>query len=120
MHETSPPALLPAPAADVNDGEWHMITVSTFPNNTEGIAMYLDGEEVGALRPGLQAANGSQIVPPGGDPAYMTDNIYLCSRSDLDEERWARAALCSCFPWEKKAGLGSEVDPASMTPTQTS
>lgn len=73
----------------MNDGGWHMITVSTgpFPNDTAGFVMYLDGEEVGALRPGSQAANGSQIVPMGGDPAFMTDNIYLCARSDLDDER---------------------------------
>ena len=64
-----------------------MITVSTFPNGTEGFVMFLDGREVGALRPGSQAANGSSVVPSGGGPAFMTDNIYLCARSDLDEQR---------------------------------
>lgn len=28
---------------DVNDGNWHMITVSTHPNNSLGYSLYLDG-----------------------------------------------------------------------------
>lgn len=32
-----------APCADVNDGSWHMVTVTTHPNNSLGYSLYLDG-----------------------------------------------------------------------------
>ena len=41
---------MPSPAAqpaDVNDGQWHMLTVSTFPNGTRGYALFVDGAQVG-------------------------------------------------------------------------
>ena len=37
--------------ADVNDGAWHMITLSTFANGTEGYRLYVDGRPV--LQPRL-------------------------------------------------------------------
>lgn len=32
------------PAADLNDGQWHMITLSTFGNGTRGYALFVDGQ----------------------------------------------------------------------------
>lgn len=31
---------------DVNNGEWHMLTLSTFPNDTLGYSLYVDGQPV--------------------------------------------------------------------------
>ena len=36
-------------AADVNDGGWHMITVSTFPNGTKGYTLFVDGAQVSLI-----------------------------------------------------------------------
>lgn len=34
-------------SADINDGGWHMITLSTFANGTKGYTLYIDGRWVG-------------------------------------------------------------------------
>lgn len=75
--------------ADVNDGAWHMITLSTLVNGTKGYALFVDGAWVGELRPGMTTtADGSPVDATGGGPADLTDYIYLCSRSDSDNHRF--------------------------------
>lgn len=46
--------------------------------------------QAGSLSPATRI-NGSLVDVTGGDPAQLTSNIYLCSRSDSDPERWAAA-----------------------------
>lgn len=76
------------PHADVNDGRWHMITLSTLPNGTKGYALYVDGAWVGELGPGSTTVDGRSVDATGGGPADLTDSIYLCSRSDSDHQRF--------------------------------
>jgi hypothetical protein len=59
--------------ADVNDGEWHMVTVTTFDNATRGYALYIDGSVAGSLRAEAleRAGEGGDGGPTGGDPATM-------------------------------------------------
>jgi hypothetical protein len=45
----------------VNDGGWHMITLSTHPNGTRGFSIYIDGEEV---RQGVNAQGRSPVAAP--------------------------------------------------------
>ncbi|KAL4426385.1 hypothetical protein ABPG77_004679 [Micractinium sp. CCAP 211/92] len=85
MKETRPRA---PPHADVNDGGWHMITLSTLPNGTKGYALFVDGASVGELGPGMKTADGTPVDATGGGPADLTDSIYLCSRSDSDQQRF--------------------------------
>lgn len=37
----------------------------------------------------------------GGDPAQLTSNIYLCSRSDSDPDRWVGSRACGIDPYGK-------------------
>ncbi|GAB4817823.1 hypothetical protein N2152v2_004869 [Parachlorella kessleri] len=79
----------PRPHADLNDGRWHMITLSTFPNDTKGYTLFVDGREVGSLASNVSAsALPGAAKAPGGDPALMTDSITLCARSDFDVDRF--------------------------------
>ena len=48
--------------------------------------------QVGSLNPGTRSAVGGWADVTGGDPANLTDSIYLCSRSDSDLERWVALA----------------------------
>ncbi|KAL4430893.1 hypothetical protein ABPG75_006149 [Micractinium tetrahymenae] len=72
----------------VNDGRWHMITLSTLPSGTKGYALYIDGDLAGQLGPGSATTDGSPVDATGGGPANLTDTIYLCSRSDSDYQRF--------------------------------
>jgi hypothetical protein len=72
------------PAVDVDDGGWHMVTLTTLGRGEKGYALYVDGRLAGELNGGAMAANGSAIVVPiGGEPALMTGPVFLCARSDL-------------------------------------
>ncbi|PRW58639.1 hypothetical protein C2E21_2984 [Chlorella sorokiniana] len=73
--------------ADVNNGEWHMLTLSTYPNDTLGYTLFVDGQPAGSLS-SASRINGSLVDVTGGDPAQLTSNIYLCSRSDSDPDRF--------------------------------
>ena len=33
----------------MNNGEWHMLTLSTFPNDTHGYSLFVDGQPVRAI-----------------------------------------------------------------------
>ncbi|KAL4548009.1 hypothetical protein Ndes2526B_g07220 [Nannochloris sp. 'desiccata'] len=77
---------------DINDGSWHMISLTTLPDNegngeggsgAEGYVLYVDGIESGKISQPTPLADGSMAVPTGGDPALMSHDIFLCSRSDL-------------------------------------
>lgn len=59
--------------------------------------MYIDGKLAGQLQQSDRLANGSYVVPTGGDPALMSDDIFLCARSDLDpnEDRYYDGALAN-------------------------
>lgn len=48
--------------------------------------------QVGSLSPASRL-NGSLVDVTGGDPAQLTSNIYLCSRSDSDPDRRVIAGL---------------------------
>ncbi|KAI3433615.1 hypothetical protein D9Q98_003424 [Chlorella vulgaris] len=79
--------------SDVNDGGWHMVTVSTFPNGTRGYSVFVDGQQVASLSPATQLMNGSAPKVTGGDPARLTDAITLCARSDMDPARFFDGSL---------------------------
>jgi hypothetical protein len=44
------------------------------------------------MRPSSIQPSGSVVAPTAGDPALMTEDIYLCSRSDRQAERSASAS----------------------------
>lgn len=92
VNSNEPRAGLPE-HGDVNDGAWHMITLSTFANGTEGYRLYVDGRTAGTMRPSSIQPSGSLVVPTAGDSALMTEDIYLCSRSDRQAERFYDGAL---------------------------
>ena len=45
--------------------------------------------QVAALSPATKLNNGSWADATGGDPAKLSDSIYVCSRSDSDPDRSA-------------------------------
>lgn len=93
---------------DINDGSWHMISLTTLPNNeesgdggrgAEGYVLYVNGQESGKISQPTPLADGSTAMPTGGDPALMSHDIFLCSRSDLgnsnDTARYYDGALAN-------------------------
>ena len=72
---------------DINNGSWHMITLSTLTNGTKGFNLYLDGSLEASL--GEQSvSNWSNLpqIPGGGDSFLASGPLVLCSRSDLNGE----------------------------------
>lgn len=69
---------------DVNDGSWHMITLTTLADGQPGYALFVDGVLGGALtQSSVQPDNTSVPEVTGGMPALMGSDIFLCARSDL-------------------------------------
>lgn len=73
------------PSIDVNDGRWHMITVSTFKEGG-GFAVYIDGQNVATLEVGDRALDGDAVPAQGGDELAPNGDIFLCARSDLNPQ----------------------------------
>ena len=102
---------------DVNDGDWHMITLVTLPhtqgNTSEGgFILFIDGDEEGKLVKSVQLPNSTLMaVPTGGDPALMNTDIFLCARSDLSStaegDRYFDGAVAHLAVWD-----------AALTPLQ--
>ncbi|KAK9816723.1 hypothetical protein WJX72_004249 [[Myrmecia] bisecta] len=74
---------------DLEDGYWHMLTVTTNPDTSPGFCMYLDGNQTAC-----EVANGTYIdadgnvVPvDGGHPMILDAPIFLCSPSFPSPER---------------------------------
>jgi hypothetical protein len=112
-----------APAhEDINDGSWHMITLTTLPTNAtvptteeeqqqqqqgasgknssssaSGYVLYVDGIESGKISQPTPLSDGFMSIPTGGDPALISREIFLCSRSDVgtteDTARYYDGAL---------------------------
>ena len=83
---------------DINNGAWHMITLSTLPEGGDGYVLYIDGTLAGEIKSTTQLPDGTEAVPTGGDPALMGNDIFLCARSDLatagqDEARYYDGSL---------------------------
>ena len=55
----------------------------------DGYILYVDGQLASAVSNTSVSPTGAPVEVTGGRPAQLTDNIYLCARSDLDSERWA-------------------------------
>lgn len=70
---------------DVNDGNWHMITLSTLVDGGKGFSLFVDGALAVSLTPTSNATSpgGLPVEATGGDPALMTSDIFLCARSDM-------------------------------------
>jgi hypothetical protein len=72
---------------DINNGSWHMVTLSTLTNGTKGFDLYVDGSLEASL--GEQSvSNWSNLpqIPGGGDSFLASGPLVLCSRSDLNVE----------------------------------
>uniref|UniRef100_A0A1D1ZX47 LamG-like jellyroll fold domain-containing protein n=1 Tax=Auxenochlorella protothecoides TaxID=3075 RepID=A0A1D1ZX47_AUXPR len=77
-----------SPAQNVNDGNWHMITVSTHPNNSLGYSLYLDGRLAASMYDLMLDSKGLRIRASGGHPITSSDNIHLCARFDEADDRY--------------------------------
>ena len=82
---------------NLEDGNWHMFTLSTKSNGDAGYQVFVDGTLGGSFpTPEVQNfldknQNGNLAVPllhvDGGNPMDMEGEIYLCGRADLASER---------------------------------
>ncbi|CAD7694655.1 unnamed protein product, partial [Ostreobium quekettii] len=70
---------------EIEDGNWHMFTVTTQPSGGKGYRIYIDGE-LAASTPDSKGVN-------GGDPIELDGNIYLCGRVDNARERHFDGAI---------------------------
>jgi len=77
---------LPSAPANVTDGAWHMLTVTTFPEtlNSRGFQLYVDGALAGQVP---SAFNGEDSESDGGDPIFLDGPLSLCNRADGDANR---------------------------------
>eukprot|EP00212_Chloropicon_laureae_P003902 CAMPEP_0197488208 /NCGR_PEP_ID=MMETSP1311-20131121/3186_1 /TAXON_ID=464262 /ORGANISM="Genus nov. species nov., Strain RCC856" /LENGTH=1764 /DNA_ID=CAMNT_0043032175 /DNA_START=186 /DNA_END=5480 /DNA_ORIENTATION=+ len=71
----------------LDDGKWHMVTVTTRDDGKRGFAVYVDGILGGTSPPAFMEQLQSKIAVDGGDPMIPTGDIFLCGRNDLAEER---------------------------------
>ena len=103
---------LPPGMVDVNDGQWHMITLSTLEDDSPGYALYVDGELAGMLHGDVRQEDGSPTVATGGDPTYLDDDIVLCARVDTSslpsDDRYFDGTLTNVALW------GSALSPAQV------
>ena len=90
---------------DLEDNQWHMLTLSTMPGTPNGFAVYVDGVLAGVAPPklvevGMQVVNENAV--PGGGDAFNSDGghpftadgpLYLCSRADLHADRYFTGKL---------------------------
>ncbi|BDA48704.1 hypothetical protein COCOBI_12-3860 [Coccomyxa sp. Obi] len=77
----------------VDDGAWHMMTVTTHPDGSRGFLVYVDGNlaaslpstDPNALNATLDNVN---LLLDGGRPIFFQGGyIYLCGRADGDPSR---------------------------------
>jgi len=81
---------------DVNDNEWHMITISSRPDMGKGYVVFVDGVLGGANFLPMneeEALYGKQYQVDGGKPAILDGHIFLCGRNDLHPERHFKGML---------------------------
>eukprot|EP01025_Chloroclados_australasicus_P044240 TRINITY_DN4782_c0_g1_i1.p1 TRINITY_DN4782_c0_g1~~TRINITY_DN4782_c0_g1_i1.p1 ORF type:complete len:770 (+),score=55.11 TRINITY_DN4782_c0_g1_i1:95-2404(+) len=70
---------------EVDDGEWHMYTLTTHIDSTPGYSVYIDGF--------LAADHGIYNSGPdgqvnGGDPIYLDSDIHLCGTTGNNPDRY--------------------------------
>ena len=109
---------------NVNDGAWHMITLSTLEDGSDGFALYVDGDLAGMLRQDVQLEDGSPAIAMGGDPVYMDEDILLCARADTSilpsDDRFFDGALTNLALWNSNLSssqvkaLYDSYDPAAF------
>ncbi|KAK9823790.1 hypothetical protein WJX72_005525 [[Myrmecia] bisecta] len=106
------PATFPARQAGqllLQDGKWHMVTLTTHTDSSAGFEMWIDGALV-ASESANQTYTGSDGVVKtldGGHPVYLDDNIILCGRSRGDDTRGYNGRLAQLALWD-----------AALTPDQ--
>jgi hypothetical protein len=71
----------------LDDGKWHMITVTSQPDGSKGYSLYVDGILGGTSPPAFVQQLETAISVDGGDPILPSGNMYLCGRNDLNRER---------------------------------
>ncbi|KAL3139072.1 hypothetical protein ABBQ32_005869 [Trebouxia sp. C0010 RCD-2024] len=75
---------------NVSDGTWHMVTITTHTDRTRGFLLYVDGQMAGQLP---DSTSGDTSTPYGGDPIFLTGNMYLCARADGDPSRYLSGSV---------------------------
>jgi len=80
---------------DLEDGRWHMITLSTMPSGGMGFTVYVDGV-LAAVSPPRLLLEGMLQSPDaeplgfgvdGGDPFTPNGRLKICGRSDANPDR---------------------------------
>ncbi|KAK9917704.1 hypothetical protein WJX75_007350 [Coccomyxa subellipsoidea] len=77
----------------VDDGAWHMVTVTTHQDGTAGFQVYIDGNLAASLpSTDPKALNATMdnvnLLLDGGRPIFLQNGaIYLCGRADGDPTR---------------------------------
>ncbi|CAK0785312.1 hypothetical protein CVIRNUC_008519 [Coccomyxa viridis] len=73
----------------LQDGKWHMLTLTTLWDGTPGYAMLVDGQLAGVLNGNYTytGSNGTVLHNDGGAPMNLSGPIVLCGRSSNDTVR---------------------------------
>jgi len=72
---------------ELDDGKWHMITLTTLGEGRKGYSIYVDGILGGKAPPAFASVVDTKIAVDGGDPLVPKGKMYLCGRNDLNKER---------------------------------
>eukprot|EP00216_Chloropicon_sp_CCMP2111_P006625 CAMPEP_0198234118 /NCGR_PEP_ID=MMETSP1446-20131203/211_1 /TAXON_ID=1461542 ORGANISM="Unidentified sp, Strain CCMP2111" /NCGR_SAMPLE_ID=MMETSP1446 /ASSEMBLY_ACC=CAM_ASM_001112 /LENGTH=1741 /DNA_ID=CAMNT_0043914847 /DNA_START=161 /DNA_END=5386 /DNA_ORIENTATION=- len=75
---------------DMDDGKWHMVTITTNTDGSKGYSIYVDGVLGGSAPPAFMKAFPSDyknVSFDGGEVISPSGNIFLCGRNDKNEDR---------------------------------
>eukprot|EP00884_Botryococcus_braunii_P015271 jgi/Botrbrau1/2427/Bobra.0395s0049.1 len=94
-NSTSP--ALEAGQTVLQDGSWHMATITTLPGGVTGYSLYIDGYLAGTINGNNSyiGPGGTQYHVDGGNPMNLNGSIYLCGRSLGDQSRGYDGRLAS-------------------------
>ena len=111
--DTSSPTTTPTPPrAQPGDGNWHFITLSTHPGGGKGILLYHDGQLVAEMVDNAvyADADGNQHPAVGGAPMELNGNLTLCSRTDMDPDRFFTGSIAHLSVYSNTTLTGDQVE----------
>ncbi|EIE21984.1 hypothetical protein COCSUDRAFT_56427 [Coccomyxa subellipsoidea C-169] len=119
------------PYPSLQDMRWHMLTLTSQPDGSNGYCMYVDGKLAGQMQENATyiGSDGIRRTVDGGQPMNIDGSIVLCGRSDGDNARGYSGQLAELAIWDESlseaavakiysAGLGfSSNQMASTSPS---